>query len=125
MASAVSSASFFSISARSTLTVSLTSWKVTSVAPSGSGMVVMSIIMPSRRSMRATIGSRSSIAVTAARRFRQTVLSSCMRLRPGGHRLDVRMLVERLGRELPHALERRIVQPHAAVLPNTATASAR
>ena len=37
------------------------------------------------------------------------------RLRPGGHRLHVRMLVERLGRELPHALERRIVQPHAAV----------
>ena len=27
----------------------------------------------------------------------------------------MRMLVERLGRQLPHALERRIVQPHAAV----------
>jgi hypothetical protein len=65
-------------SARSTLTVSLTSWKVTSVAPSGSGMVVMSIIMPSRRSMRATIGSRLSIAVTAARKSRHTVLSSCI-----------------------------------------------
>ncbi len=36
-------------------------------------------------------------------------------LRPGGHRFDVRVLVERLRRQLPHALERRIVQPHAAV----------
>ncbi len=27
----------------------------------------------------------------------------------------MRMLIERLGRQLPHALERRIVQPHAAV----------
>ena len=44
MASAASSASFFSISARSTFTVSVTSWLVTSVAPSGSGMVVMSIM---------------------------------------------------------------------------------
>src|SRR5450830_1108253 len=78
MASAASSASFLSRSARSTLTVSLTSWKVTSVAPSGSGMVVMSIIMPSRRSMRATIGSRLSIAVTASRKLRHTVLSSCI-----------------------------------------------
>ena len=77
IASAVSSASLRSRSARSTLTVSETSWNVTSVAPSGSGIVVKSIITPSRRSMRATIGSRPSMAVTAPRKDRHTLLSSC------------------------------------------------
>src|SRR6185437_2134757 len=37
------------------------------------------------------------------------------RLAPGGDCLDVRTLVKRLGIELPHPLERRIVQPHAPV----------
>ena len=36
-------------------------------------------------------------------------------LRPSGHCFGVRMLIERIGGELPHALERRIVQAHAAV----------
>ena len=88
---------------------------MTSVAPSGSGMLVMSMITPSRRSMRAAIGSRSSIAVTAARKLRHTALSSCSAWHQAVTCFDVRMLVERLGRELPHALEGRIVQPHAAV----------
>jgi hypothetical protein len=57
------------------LTVPVTSWKVTSVAPSGSGMVAQSTTLPSGRSSRPMTGSRFSIAVMVVRRLCQTVVA--------------------------------------------------
>ena len=85
------------------------------VAPSGSGTVAQSITMPSRRSMRAADRLAIVDRGDRAAQFAPQRIVVVQGLAPGRHRLDMRPLRQRLGRELPHPLEGRIVQADAAV----------
>ena len=60
-------------------------------------------------------GSRSSMAVMAARSACQSGLVAVQRLAAADHRLDVRPLGQRSRRQLPQPREDRVEQPQAAV----------
>ena len=85
------------------------------VAPSGSGMVMQSSTLPSlRSSFSGTCDPVLDRGDGLAQR-RQVTASSSKRPAPGFHGLDMRLLAQRLRRQLPHLRERRIEQLRAAV----------
>ena len=110
-----SSASLRSRKARSTFTVSVTSWNVNSVAPSDSGVVVHSSTLPS---LRSSLSATASTVVDAGDRAPQRLPARGIiieRLAPLLHGLDVRLMLHRIERQPPHPRERGIEQARAAV----------
>ena len=95
------------------------------MAPSGSGMVVKSITMPSRRSMRADDRLAAVDRGDGGAQVAPDRAVVVQRLAPGGDRLDMRMLVERLPASFHMRWKAGLCRRTRPSLPNTATASAR
>ena len=85
------------------------------VAPSGSGMVMQSSTLPS---LRSSFSGTCDAVLDRGDRLAQRPPGQRVveqRLAPGFHGLDMRLLLQRFRRQLPHFRESRIEQLRAAI----------